>query len=423
MQSGLTNKQQCLEIVPNFDYQRLKNINLQVLHAIKRIPRYVAQYIENHQYESGIIYTATCEEAEAIADYLFTRGIKVVVYHSKMMEKARHQVQEAFQNGQSQVIVTTSNSRFKTIKIDVRFILHLVTPQSLDAYWQEINNLAQDGGQGEAVLIFRQTDLRNYLYYIEKRNISDREREKQFTQLQAVGEYANTTRCLLQELVGYFGQSCSSCKQCCNCLNEDELEDITALAQTVISTVKLFHGQYGKLVTAQILAGSKAAKMKEINASIYENYGELADYSQCAIMDLLDYLVATKYLRMKQGQYLLVTDLGQQVLENKKIVKKQRASFIDNKKKLVNGNKELFEALRQKRLELAKEERVAAYIIFNNATLNDMARILPQTAEEFLLVKGIGEIKLTRYGEAMMGVIKEYIARHPEINDKKLLAG
>ena len=386
------------------------NLSFKVVNSPQNTPLHIAQYIKMHPDEAGIIYTNTRKKVESLTDYLAKKGISVGAYHGGMKTKERDEVQEAFQFDQVQVIVATNAFGMGIDKSNVRFVIHASSARNIESYYQEAGRAGRDGEESEAIMIYHPGDLRQYRFFIDESTADEKYRELQYQKLQAITDYANTGECLQQFIVRYFGQDCEPCGKCSNCLNQDELTDITADAQKVISMVYELDGRFGKNVVAQCLVGSNNQKMKEMNASQYDHFGSLK-MNQKEAISLIDYLIASRYLEIEGTKYPLVhvTNRGWDVLDGK-ITVKRRIAKVQKKKQIFaqDENPDLYEALRKKRMELARKQRVPAFMIFSDRSLHDMAKIKPQNEAEFLEVSGVGQAKMQKYGATMIQVIKSF---------------
>lgn len=386
------------------------NLSFKVVNSPQNTPLYIVQYIKMHPDEAGIIYTNTRKKVESLTDYLAKKGISVGAYHGGMQTKERDEVQEAFQFDQIQVIVATNAFGMGIDKSNVRFVIHASSACNIESYYQEAGRAGRDGEESEAIMIYHPGDLRQYRYFIDESTADEKYRELQYQKLQSITNYANTGECFQQFIVRYFGQDCEPCGKCSNCLNQDDLVDITADAQKVISMVYELDGRFGKNVVAQCLVGSNNQKMKDMNAAQYDHFGSLKMNQKDAI-SLIDYLIASRYLEIEGTKYPLVhvTNRGWDVLDGKVTVKR-RIAKVQKKTRIFaqDENPDLYEALRKKRMELAREQKVPAFMIFSDRSLHDMAKIKPQNNEEFLEVSGVGQAKMEKYGSTMIKVIKEF---------------
>lgn len=386
------------------------NISFKVVNSPQNTPLYIANYIKAHPDEAGIVYTNTRKKVESLTEYLAKKGISVGAYHGGMENKERDEIQEAFQFDRFQVIVATNAFGMGIDKSNVRFVIHASSARNIESYYQEAGRAGRDGEESEAILIYHPGDLRQYRFFIDESEADEKYRELQYQKLQSINDYANTGKCLQQFIVRYFGQDCQPCGKCSKCLNQDDLQDITSEAQKVVAMVYELDGRFGKNIVAQCLIGSKNQRMKELNAKRYDHYGCLK-MNQREAVSLIDYLIALRFLEIEGTKYPLVhvTNRGWDVLDNK-ITVKRRMAKIQKQKNVYDENEDpaLFEALRKKRMELAKEQRVPAFMIFSDRSLHDMAKIKPENSEEFLEVNGVGQAKMKKYGTTMMQVIKEF---------------
>lgn len=385
------------------------NLSFQVVNSPKDTDLYIYDYIKSHGDEAGIVYTNTRKKVEEITNYLRKKGISVASYHGGMDSQTREEVQDDFQYDRIQIIVATNAFGMGIDKSNVRFVIHANSAKNIESYYQEAGRAGRDGAPCEALLIYKPGDLRTYRWFIEQSDMDNQYRKIQFTKLAAITQYANTTKCLQQFIVQYFGQDCEPCGKCSNCTDKREEIDITEDAKKVISMVYEFDGRFGKSIVAQAVTGSKNKRMEEINASNLDHYGSLK-MRQNEALSLINYLIANNYLELAGDEYPIVhaTNNGWDLLDGKKkVFRKQEVKPIKAKTNL-EQNTGLFEALKDKRLELAKEQHVPAFMIFSDRSLYDMVRLKPKTESEFLEVSGVGQAKMKRYGQEMLAIISEY---------------
>lgn len=390
------------------------NISFKVVHPRSSTRQYITEYLKSHNGEAGIIYANTRKRVESLTNYLTDRGFKVEAYHAGMSNEDRARVQDDFQFDRVPVIIATNAFGMGIDKSNVRFVLHATSAKNLESYYQEAGRAGRDGLPSEAVMLFHANDIQQYRWFVDQSTADEDYRNVQYQKLQAVVAYANTPRCLQQEIVAYFGQKCAPCGHCSNCLDQRKMEDITEEAQAVVAAVDELHGRFGKTIVAQLLTGSENQRMKQLGAEDLAHYGALVQSSQQTIVSLIDYLIATDYLQLAGSQYpvVRVTEKGWAVLNGEQKVSRRQEVKPDHKATQLDETPEeaaLFELLRKKRLALAEEQGVPAFMIFSDRALHEMARIKPQTPADFLEVNGVGKRKLDQYGEQMMAVINEYL--------------
>lgn len=386
------------------------NLSFKVVNSPQNTRLYIAEYIKKHPDEAGIIYTNTRKKVEELTDYLAKNEISVGAYHGGMENKERENVQEAFQFDHIQVIVATNAFGMGIDKSNVRFVIHASSARNIESYYQEAGRAGRDVEESEAIMIYHPGDLRQYRYFIDESDASEKYRELQYQKLQSITDYANTGECLQQFIVQYFGQNCEPCGKCSNCLNQDDLVDITADAKKVIAMIYELDGRFGKNVVAQCLTGSDSQKMRDINAKQYDHFGSLK-LNQKETVSLIDYMIASGYLEIEGTKYPLVhvTNRGWDVLDNKLTVKR-RIAKVQKKTYVFDQDEDtsLFEVLRKKRWQIAQKQKVPAFMIFSDRSLHDMAKIKPRDQDEFLEVNGVGEAKMKKYGDVMLQAIQKY---------------
>lgn len=392
------------------------NISFKVVHPQDNGRRFLRDYLAAHQGEAGIIYANTRKRVESLTDYLSKAGFTVAAYHAGLDAAERARVQDDFLFDRVPVIVATNAFGMGIDKSNVRFVLHATSAQNLESYYQEAGRAGRDGLPSEAVMLYRASDIHQARWFIDQSNADEDYREVQYAKLQAVTAYANTPRCLQQEIVEYFGQTCPPCGHCSNCQDTRQLEDITATAQDLIAVVKELHGRFGKRLVAQVATGSSDQRVLEVGGDQLPHYGSLKGTAQAKASGLVDYLVATGYLTLDGGQFpvVKVAPAGWQVLDGKQTVERRVEPTPSKKATQVldetPDEAALFEVLRQVRRDLASEQGVPPFVVFSDRSLHEMARQKPQTPAAFLAISGVGQVKLKQYGQLMIDTIESYLA-------------
>lgn len=391
-----------------------ENLRFQVVKDQKK-EQYLVEYLKVNKNQSGIIYAATRKEVDRIYHLLKKFGFSIGRYHGGLKENERTAMQEAFLYDRLQLIVATNAFGMGINKSNVRFVIHYQIPGSLEAYYQEAGRAGRDGLSSEAILLFAPQDIQVQKFFIQQSQREEEQKEKEYEKLKAMTEYAYIESCLQQYILNYFGETSSPCNRCGNCLDDREIVEVTTQAQMVLSCLKRMGENYGKQMLMKVLAGSKEQKLRALGFERLSTYGLMKNQSQKETMQLIEYLISNGYLLTVNGEYpiLKVTERGIQVLKG------QEAVYRKEPKKVQQLSDEetdtLFEVLRELRTDLASEAGVPPYVVFSDSTLKEMSRIRPSSRLEMLQIKGVGQSKLDKYGEAFLSRIKN---TDPNVLDK-----
>lgn len=234
---------------------------------------YLLSYLKQNPNDSGIIYASTRKKVEQLGIMLNKMGIKAGIYHAGLSELQRRESQEDFLYDRTPIMVATNAFGMGIDKSNVRFVIHAQVPGSLEAYYQEAGRAGRDGLPSEAILFYKDADLQVQRFFIDNSQADEQHREFDYQKLQALTRYANTEECLQRFLVQYFGQDCPDCQKCTNCTDTREKQDITKEAQMIMSCIVRMQSRFGKKIVAQVLAGSKAKRILELNFDQLSTYG------------------------------------------------------------------------------------------------------------------------------------------------------
>lgn len=368
---------------------------------------FIERYIETNRNQSGIIYAATRKEVDGLHQFLRSKGIAAGKYHAGMSEAERAEFQDKFLYDDVRVMVATNAFGMGIDKSNVRYVIHYNMPKTMEAYYQEAGRAGRDGEPGECVLLFNPQDIQTQKFLLEQSELTPERKAFEYKKLQTMVDYCHTTRCLRQFILQYFGEEApETCENCGNCQDDREQIDRTVDAQKVFSCVRRMHERFGITLVAKVLKGSKSQKVLQFGFDKLTTYGIMQAYTEKEIADFIQVLVAEGYLRLTEGQYptIRLTTRAVNVLKGQETVSQKE----QRKTKKIVADDALFEQLRSLRKELAEQEKVPPYIIFPDSALREMSAMMPQDKASMLAVKGVGQAKWDKYGEAFLQVIKAY---------------
>ena len=383
-----------------------ENLHFQVVKGQDR-DRFLLEYIEKNQGQSGIIYAATRKEVDRLYQLLNKRGIATGRYHAGLSEQNRNEQQESFLYDDVTVMVATNAFGMGINKSNVRFVIHYHIPRNMESYYQEAGRAGRDGEESDCILLFSPQDTHIQSFLIEQSDMDELRKENEYGKLRKMVAYGHTESCLQQYILHYFGEeNPPECGKCGNCIDEREQIDVTKEAQMVLSCIRRMKERFGKTMVAQVLTGSANQKVKNFGFQKLSTYGIMKGKPQKEVNEFIDFLTAEGYLKPTDGTYpiLMLTERAGEVLRGNELVYQKEKVQIS---KIVEDNA-LFERLRQVRKEIAEGEKVPPYIIFSDVTLKEMSGMLPLNNAELLQVKGVGDRKLEAYGAPFLEVIQQY---------------
>ncbi len=419
--------------VKNDIIERLELINPQItstgydrtnlyyrVEATTKKEKYIVDYILQHQNQAGIIYCATRKNVEKIYEVLIKADINATMYHAGLSNSNRKKNQDDFIYDRKDIIVATNAFGMGIDKSNVRFVIHYNMPQSIENYYQEAGRAGRDGEEAECTLLFSSQDIVINKFLLENKDFSNVPHEdvelvkhNDSLRLKAMIEYCQTTSCLRNYILTYFGENKKgNCNKCGNCSREYKVADMKEQAKWVINCVAETKGSYGINVVIKTLRGARSSKLIDIGTVNYKSYGQLKDETEVNLRTLINQMICDGLLVQTDSKYSVlrmgnIDRLKQaepyNVKQCQSVKKKAPSNNIKDKK-----DETLFDLLRKLRLRLAKEEGMPPYIVFSDKTLVDMVNKCPKTIDEFLDVSGVGQAKAEKYGDEFIGAIVEY---------------
>lgn len=426
---ALLNLQDPICLNTGFDRKNLKFI---VQHPQDKF-KTTLSYVEDHEEDCGIIYCLTRKVVEDVCGKLQREGYQATRYHAGLSDSERKKNQEDFIYDRKKIMVATNAFGMGIDKSNVRYVIHYNMPKNIEGYYQEAGRAGRDGLDSECLLLYAGQDVVTNQFFIDRmeqqesmddetaETIQEREKER----LKKMTFYCFTNECLRDYILRYFGEYGSNyCGNCSNCLTQFEEKDVTEIAGLLIGCVKTSRQRYGMTVIVDTLRGSKAARIMKFRMDQNPFYGKGDQVPVFQLRQVLNFLILHDYLLLTDDEYPIVklTSLSESVLEGEesvvmkvakeepKVKKDKKQDKKGKKTKVVESldhevDRELFQQLRELRLEIAKEEKVPPYIVFSDKTLIHMCQLKPGNKEEMLEVSGVGEMKYGKYGERFLSML------------------
>ena len=383
--------------------------------------RQMVDFLDRHKGESGIVYCLSRKKTEEAAQYLRDHGVNALAYHAGMDQYVRQANQNAFMTDPGIVIVATIAFGMGIDKSDVRFVLHVDLPGSVEAYYQEIGRAGRDGADAEAHMIYGLQDIRMRRVFIEDEESGPDRKRREHKRLDALVGYCEAPECRRRSLLAYFGETIEPCGNCDVCIDPVEMADGTPLGLKVLEAVNGSGQLYGAAHIIDILRGMQSEKLMKAGHDKLSAYGAGADLRKPEWQSIIRQLVSAGFLRLDVQGYggLGITPKGNELMRGEEsfryrqdTLKKSRASKRRTRDlaadaDLPEADTALLNELRALRLSIAKERGVPAYVVFTDRTLVDMARRKPGTVDEFAEVHGVGATKLRDFADIFLAVINQ----------------
>ena len=377
----------------------------------------LAKFINAQKGKSGIVYCNSRKKVEEITEKLSARHISVMGYHAGMSVQQRETVQNAFQRDNVQVVVATIAFGMGINKSNVRFVVHFDLPRSIESYYQETGRAGRDDLPSEAVMFYDPADYA-WLQKILLEEPESEQRDIKQHKLQAIGAFAESQTCRRLVLLNYFGESRQApCKNCDICLDPPKKYDGLLDAQKVMSVIYRTRQTFGIHNIVAVLRGMNNVSIRQHQHDSLSVYGIGKEQSREYWISVIRQLIHLGLVRQNIAHHsaLQLTEEARPVLRGEVPLELAMprltfsATAFSQKQASVRYDKDLFARLRFLRKQIADKENIPPYVVFNDATLEEMAQFTPTTRAEMLDINGVGERKLERFGQAFMQLIEQHL--------------
>ncbi|MGY2050325.1 DNA helicase RecQ [Methylobacterium sp. JK268] len=407
--------------VHSFDRPNIRLTFAPKEHATRQISR----FLRPRRQESGIVYCSSRKRTEQLAQMLQEEGARALPYHAGLDQGTRMRNQDAFLQEDGIVMVATVAFGMGINKPDVRFVCHADMPSNVEGYYQEIGRAGRDGLPADTLTLYGLDDMALRRRQIEEKDIPDERRRVERRKLEAMIALCEGATCRRQSLLAYFGEASGPCGRCDLCRGGVTLVDGTVAAQKVLSAIVRTGQRFGAAYVCDLVHGKETDQNRRNGHTRIKTFGVGSDKPVAAWRSILRQLFAAGAVAENQDGYggLSMTEKGEAILFGRETVqlrpdpepkapkeRRARGAERDDTLGLSEEDEALFQHLRGLRATLARQEGVAAYMIFPDRTLVEMARAKPVDLWALRSVHGVGERKREAYGEAFVGAIADFLA-------------
>jgi len=389
------------------------NLTINVRHRIKDGRAQLMEFLKLHKDESGIIYTLSRKSTEAVAHFLQDKGIEAKAYHAGLPTAEKNKTYADFVADRVQIVVATIAFGMGIDKSNIRFVVHMTMPKTLENFYQEIGRAGRDGLEAETLLLFSAQDIVQQKMFIEDLP-ETLYKQHAFNKLDSMVRFANSENCRHQSVAAYFDDRMDACdKLCDNCTApESEKVDITTAARMLLSTILRTNQNFGLHYVIDVIKGSKEQRVLQNGHDTLSVYGIGNEYSKSQWLTIGDKLLELGAVEIGEFKVYKLTNFGVEVIKGAHTIelKKERLTVqkAKAKKKVTyfdDYDVEVYDKLRELRTQIATANNIPPYIVFSDKTLKDLSVKQPQSKEEMLDVHGIGEVKFERYGKEFLSIL------------------
>ena len=373
---------------------------------------------DEHLKDAGIVYCLSRKKTEDVAFWLQQQGFNALPYHAGLDARIRADHQSRFLRDESIIMVATVAFGMGIDKPDVRFVAHLDMPKTVESYYQETGRAGRDGEPSNAWMVYGLQDVIKLRQMVESSEGSEEHKRAEQHRLNAMLGLCEITSCRRQSLLKYFGDTLEQpCGNCDSCLEPVDTWDGTEATRKALSVVYRTGQRFGVNHLIDVLRGSEAEKIYQYEHQLLPTYGVGKDLDANQWRSVFRQLVARSYLRVDMDRFgaLRLEEQCRPLLRGEETIQLRRDAAKKTGKQSTKTRLSadidvvLWEALRERRRELAEDQGVPPYVIFHDSTLQEMCTALPQNMTQFGHLSGVGERKLNKYGSDFIKVIESHL--------------
>ncbi len=413
--------------VSGFDRPNIRYAVAPKTNAREQLRRFLE---ERHRGDAGIVYCLSRRKVDQTAEWLRDQGVDALPYHAGLEADERRGNQDRFVRKEGTVMVATIAFGMGIDKSDVRFVAHLDLPKSIEAYYQETGRAGRDGLPADAWMAYGLQDVVTLRQMVEGSEAGPDRKRLELRKLDAMLGYCELTTCRRRALLAHFGESRDGpCGNCDNCLAPVDTWDATEAARKALSCVYRTEQRFGVAYVIDVLTGKDSERIRRFGHHRLSTHGIGADLDAREWRSVFRQLVVRGLLSVDYEGYgsLRLTEASRPVLRGETSLYMRREARPPSRARArgraesapasvsASWDQGLWDALRERRRELAQSQGVPPYVIFHDATLREMVEHRPRTLEDFARISGVGETKLRRYGDDFIAVINRHGPASPSV--------
>ena len=380
--------------------------------------RQLLQFLQGHRNDAGIVYCLSRKKTESTAEWLVAQGFQALPYHAGLDSDTRREHQRRFLADDGVIIVATIAFGMGIDKPDVRFVVHLDLPKSMESYYQETGRAGRDGEPADAWMVYGLQDVVRLRQMLDQSDAGDTFKRHERTKLDALLGWCEVTGCRRRPLLEYFGDTLDAdCGNCDGCLTPVSTRDGGEVAQKFLSAVYRTGQRFGAAHLTDVLLGKSTEKVQQHQHDSLSVFGIGTELTPQAWRSLVRQLIVQGFLRSDAERYgaLVLTDRSRGLLRGETPFRFREdpqkpvrvSKTVVQSQPISNEDRDLWEALRACRQSLASEHDVPPYFIFHDKTLQQMITLRPNSEAELLSISGVGQVKLDRYGQRFLTVLRD----------------
>ena len=368
---------------------------------------------------SGIIYCLSKKETDEMCHFLQSHGLNAISYHAGKDSQTKDRAQSRFMTEKAVIMVATVAFGMGIDKSDIRFVIHANLPANIEDFYQGIGRAGRDDNPSDTIMFFSLKDLMTRQRMIFDGKGDNSFKMLEYKRLESLVGYCETIGCRKVAILSYFDETSEPCGNCDNCIDPPKVEDLTTCATWIFKAVEQTGQYFGSSHIIDVVKGSESQKVKEKAHDNLSCFGMGKGKSKQFFQSLVRQLISSNFLKVNLESFgaIKLTNKAWNILNGNeqffgKVEEKVSISSIvkktQPKKHLSQEQEALFQKLREQRLKIARDKKVAPFIIFSDATLIELAVNKPTSEEEFLAINGVGQQKLRDYYTPFMEIILNF---------------